>query len=54
MLEIIFGALLALAIRDLFYDALGRYREYKNKREVDIFYEHIEDLDDELEYSFFR
>lgn len=54
MLEVILGALLALAIRDLFYDVLGRYRLYKHKKEMDIFYEHLEDLDDELEYSPFR
>jgi hypothetical protein len=54
MLEVILGALLALAIRDLFYDVLGRYKVYKYKKETDIFYEHLEDLDDELEYSPFR
>jgi hypothetical protein len=54
MLESIFGALIALAIHHLFYDALGRYKIYKYKKETDIFYEHLEDLDDELEYSPFR
>jgi hypothetical protein len=54
MFEVTFGALLALAIRDLFYDVLNRYKDYKYKKEVDSFYEHLEDLDDDLEYSPFR
>jgi hypothetical protein len=45
MIEIIFGALIALSIRDIFYEAIERYNHYRHKKDVDVFFDLVEDFE---------
>lgn len=43
MLEIILGALVALAIRDIIYEIYDRYQERKQLKNLKVFNEWLED-----------
>ena len=45
MTEVILGALAALAIRDILYEAVARYNEYRHKKDWDAYKEYLEDLE---------
>lgn len=45
MIEIILGALVALAIRDIFYEIVERYIAYRNRKNTEVFWDLLEDLD---------
>ena len=45
MTEVILGALAALAIRDIIYEAVARYNEYRRKKDLEIFFDLLEDVD---------
>jgi hypothetical protein len=49
MTEVILGSLAALAIRDIVYEAVNRYNQYRRNKEYDVFAHYLEDLgaDDE-------
>ena len=37
MTEVILGSLAALAIRDIVYEAVNRYNQYRRNKEYDVF-----------------
>ena len=43
MLEVFLGAIAALAARDLFYEALEKYRKYKFNKQLKTWHELLED-----------
>jgi hypothetical protein len=45
MLEIFFGAVLALAVRDLFYELYNRYKSYRYKKDLETLWEFHEDFE---------
>ena len=48
MLDIYLGVLLAMATKELYFEAMGWYRRYQFKRELEnfkAFEEHLEDLE---------
>lgn len=49
MLEVVIGSALALAVRDLIYELVDRYQDYKWRRDSKIWQEFFEDIvaDDE-------
>lgn len=47
MIEVIIGALIALAIRDIVYEAVARYNNYQNKKNISVFVDLLEDIDAE-------
>lgn len=44
MLEIVIGTALALAIRDLIYELIDKYRYYKNTRDQKTWQDFFEDI----------
>jgi hypothetical protein len=44
MTEVILGSLAALAIRDIVYEAVNRYNQYKRNKDFDVFVDYLEDL----------
>lgn len=44
MLEVVIGTALALAIRDLIYELVDRYQDYKWKRNHKVWQEFFEDI----------
>lgn len=44
MTEVILGSLAALAIRDIIYEAVNRYNQYRRKKNFDVFTDYLEDL----------
>jgi hypothetical protein len=47
MTEVILGSLAALAIRDIIYEAVARYNNYQNKKNIGVFIDLLEDIDAE-------
>jgi hypothetical protein len=49
MLEVVIGTALALAIRDLIYELIGMYQNYKFKKNSKVWRDYFEDMvaDDE-------
>jgi len=47
MIEVIIGALAALAIHDIIYEAVARYNNYQNKKNIGVFIDLLEDIDAE-------
>ena len=47
MIEVVLGALAALAIRDIIYEAVARYNEYRRKKDLEVFFDLLEDIDAE-------
>lgn len=49
MLEVVIGSALALAIRDLIYELVDRYQDYKFKKNSEVWRYYFEDMvaDDE-------
>jgi hypothetical protein len=45
MLEVFFGVLLAIAVRDLYLELIERYRHYRLKKDMRVWSEHLEDLE---------
>jgi hypothetical protein len=45
MLEIFFGAVLALAVRDVYLELIERYRHYRLKKDLKAFADQLEDLE---------
>ena len=45
MLEVFFGAVLALAVRDVYLELIERYRNYRFKRDLKAMGELLEDLE---------
>jgi hypothetical protein len=45
MAEVIIGALVALAIRDVVYEIVDRYNNYRHKKDWDAYSEYLEDLE---------
>ena len=45
MLEVFFGVLLALAVRDVYLELINRYRHYRLKKDLKAFAEQLEDLE---------
>ena len=45
MTEVILGALAALAIRDILYEAVARYNAYRRKKDIEVFIDYLEDID---------
>ena len=45
MLEVFFGAVLALAVRDVYLELIERYRQYQFKRDLKAMGELLEDLE---------
>jgi hypothetical protein len=43
MTEVIIGALVALAIRDIVYEIVDRYQEYRHNKNWDSFNQYLED-----------
>ena len=47
MIEVIIGALVALAIRDIIYEAVARYNNHRRKKNISVFVDLLEDIDAE-------
>lgn len=47
MVEVIIGALVALAIRDIVYEIVARYNQYQRKKNMEVFIDLLEDIDAE-------
>ena len=45
MLEVFFGAVLALAVRDVYLELIERYRQYRFKKDLRTFADHLEDYE---------
>jgi hypothetical protein len=45
MLEVFFGVLLAIAVRDVYLELIERYRNYRFKRDLKAMGELLEDLE---------
>jgi hypothetical protein len=45
MLEVFFGAALALAVRDLFYELPKRYKSYRYKKDLETLWDLAEDFE---------
>lgn len=45
MIEVILGSLAALAIRDIIYEAVNRYNEYRERKDFEAFFDLLEDID---------
>lgn len=45
MLEIFFGVLLAVAVRDAYLELINRYREYRFRRDLKAMNDLLEDLE---------
>ena len=45
MLEVFFGAVLALAVRDVYLELIERYRQYRFRKDLRVFADQIEDLE---------
>ena len=45
MLEVFFGVLLAVAVRDVYLELIERYRQYRFKQDLKVFAEQIEDYE---------
>jgi hypothetical protein len=45
MLEVFFGAVLALAVRDLFYELHNRYKSYRYKKDLETLWDLAEDFE---------
>lgn len=45
MTEVILGSLAALAIRDIVYEAVARYNSYRRKKDLQVFFDLLEDVD---------
>jgi hypothetical protein len=45
MLEVFFGVLLAIAVRDLYLELIARYRQYQYKKDMKAFHELVEDFE---------
>jgi hypothetical protein len=45
MLEVFFGVLLAIAVRDLYLELIERYRNYRFKKDLKVFADQLEDLE---------
>ena len=45
MLEVFFGVLLAVAVRDVYLELIERYRHYRLKKDLSAWAEQLEDLE---------
>lgn len=45
MTEVILGSLAALAIRDIIYEAVNRYNQYRRRKDFEVFVDLLEDID---------
>jgi hypothetical protein len=45
MLEVFFGVLLAVAVRDVYLELIERYRNYRFKKDLKVFADQLEDLE---------
>jgi hypothetical protein len=45
MLEVFFGVLLAIAVRDVYLELIERYRQYRFKKDMKAFQELVEDFE---------
>jgi hypothetical protein len=45
MLEVFFGVLLAVAVRDVYLELIERYREHRFKKNLRVFADQLEDLE---------
>lgn len=45
MLEVFFGAVLALAVRDVYLELINRYKHYRLKKDLSAWAEQLEDLE---------
>jgi hypothetical protein len=45
MLEVFFGAVLALAVRDVYLELIERYRQYRFKRDIKAMNDLLEDIE---------
>jgi hypothetical protein len=45
MLEVFFGVLIAIAVRDVYLELIERYRQYRFKKDLKVFAEQIEDYE---------
>ena len=51
MLEVFFGAVLALAVRDVYLELIERYRHYRLKKDLKVWAEQLEDLEADDDYD---
>jgi hypothetical protein len=45
MLEVFFGAVLALAVRDVYLELIERYRQYRFKKDIKAMNDLLEDIE---------
>jgi hypothetical protein len=45
MLEVFFGVLLAIAVRDVYLELIERYRQYRFKKDMKAFADQLEDFE---------
>ena len=45
MLEVFFGVLLAIAVRDVYLELIERYRQYRFKRDIKAMNDLLEDIE---------
>jgi hypothetical protein len=45
MLEVFFGVLLAIAVRDVYLELIERYRERRFKKDLRVFADQLEDIE---------
>lgn len=45
MLEVFFGVLLAVAVRDIYLELIDRYRHYRLKKDLRVFADQLEDYE---------
>jgi hypothetical protein len=45
MLEVFFGVLLAIAVRDVYQELIHRYKEYRFKKDLKAFADQLEDIE---------
>jgi len=45
MLEVFFGVLIAIAVRDVYLELIEIYRQYRFKKDLKVFAEQIEDYE---------
>ena len=48
MLDVFFGVLAALAVKEVYFEVLGWYRRWqwqKERKDFEVFVEHLEDID---------
>lgn len=45
MTEVILATLAALAIRDIIYEAVNRYNQYRRNKDFEVFVDLLEDID---------